>query len=91
MIGFMKAVFWFGLVCLAFGTVMAFYTSWRDGCLGRDIQQSKRGLGGVYLRIKNFAQHRLGDLAVNLVLAVLLVIAMLMVLQFSLNLYHGVY
>ena len=64
------------------GVIMGLISSYRAG---------QKPIGDLYLRFKNFAQHRLGDLAVNLVLAVLLVIAMLMVLQWSLNLYHGVY
>jgi len=56
MIGFIVAVIYFALVLLAFGTVMAFYTSWRDGCLQRDIASVKTGLGWVFLRIKKFAQ-----------------------------------
>ena len=57
MMGFIVALFWFALVLLAFGTVMALYTSWRDGCLQRDIASVKTGLGWVFLRIKNFAQQ----------------------------------
>ena len=57
MIGFIVAVFWFALALLAIGTALAFFTSWRDGCLGRDIAQIKTGLGWVFLRIKNFAQQ----------------------------------
>lgn len=56
MIGFIVAVFWFALVLLAIGTVLAFLTSWRDGCLGKDVAQIKSGLTWVFLTIKNFAQ-----------------------------------
>ena len=56
MIGFIVAVFWFALVLLAIGTVLAFLSSWRAGCLGKDIAQIKSGLVWVYLRIKKFAQ-----------------------------------
>ena len=56
MIGFIVAVIYFALVLLAFGTVIAFYTSWRDGCLQRDIASVKTGLGWVFLKIKKFAQ-----------------------------------
>ena len=58
MMGFILALFWFALVLLAIGTVLAFLTSWRDGCLHRDIAQIKSGLVGVYLRIKNFAHRK---------------------------------
>ena len=61
MMGFIVAVFWFALVLLAIGTVLAFLTSWRDGCLGRDVAEIKTGLVGVYLRIKKFAQRKNTD------------------------------
>ena len=35
--------------------------------------------------------NSMGDFIVNVILAVLIVIAMLLLLQFSLNLYYGVY
>ena len=57
MIGFIVALFWFALVLLAIGTVLAFLTSWRDGCLGKDVAEIKSGLVWVYLRIKKFAQR----------------------------------
>ena len=57
MIGFIIAVIYFALVLLAFGTIMAFFSSWRDGCLERDLEQIKTGLGWVYLKIKKFAQR----------------------------------
>jgi len=46
-------------VCLflfGVGTALAFLSSWRDGCLRKDLAEIKSGLGWVYLRIKNFAQ-----------------------------------
>ena len=58
MIGFIVAVFWFALVLLATGTVLAFLTSWRDGCLGRDVAEIKTGLAWLYLRIKNFLHRK---------------------------------
>ena len=56
MIGFITALVYFALVLLAIGTILAFLTSWRDGCLQRDIDSVKSGLGWVFLRIKKFAQ-----------------------------------
>jgi hypothetical protein len=61
MMGFIVAVFWFALVLLAIGTVLAFLTSWRDGCLGRDVAEIRTGLAWVYLRIKKFAQRKNTD------------------------------
>ena len=58
MIGFIVAVFWFALVLLAIGTVLAFLTSWRDGCLGRDVAEIRTGLTWLYLRIKNFLHRK---------------------------------
>mgnify|MGYP007134800068 FL=1 len=58
MIGFIVAVFWFALALLAIGTALAFFTSWRDGCLGRDIAQIKTGLAWVFLRIKKFTHRK---------------------------------
>jgi hypothetical protein len=46
-------------VCLflfGVGTALAFLSSWRDGCLRKDLAEVKSGLGWVYLRIENFAQ-----------------------------------
>jgi hypothetical protein len=57
-IGFIIAVIYFALVLLAIGTVLALLTSWRDGCLGRDVAEIKTGLVGVYLRIKNFLHRK---------------------------------
>ena len=58
MIGFIVAVFWFALALLAIGTALAFFTSWRDGCLGRDIAQIKTCLAWVFLRIKKFTHRK---------------------------------
>ena len=58
MMGFIVAVFWFALVLLATGTVLAFLTSWRDGCLGRDVAEIKTGLAWLYLRIKKFLHRK---------------------------------
>ena len=47
-------------VCLflfGVGTVLAFFSSWRAGCLGRDLAEVKSGLTWVFLTIKNFAQR----------------------------------
>ena len=46
-------------VCLflfSVGTVLAFFSSWRAGCLHRDLAEVKSGLTWVFLTIKNFAQ-----------------------------------
>ena len=61
MIGFIIALVYFALVLLAIGTILAFLTSWRDGCLGKDIASVKSGLVWVYLRIKKFAQQKNKD------------------------------
>ena len=58
MIGFLVAAFWFALVLLAMGTVLAFFTSWRDGCLGQDLAQIKTGLAWAFLKIKKFAHRK---------------------------------
>ena len=58
MIGFIVALFWFALVLLAIGTVLAFFSSWRAGCLGRDMREIKTGLAGVFLRIKKFTHRK---------------------------------
>ena len=58
MMGFITALVWFALALLAMGTVLAFLTSWRDGCLHRDLAQIKTGLAWVFLRIKKFAQQK---------------------------------
>ena len=46
-------------VCLflfGVGTVLAFFSSWRAGCLHKDLAEVKSGLTWVFLNIKNFAQ-----------------------------------
>jgi len=58
MMGFIMALMYFALVLLAVGTTLAFFTSWRDGCLHKDVAQIKTGLGWVFLRIKKFAQRK---------------------------------
>ena len=61
MMGFIIAVVYFALVLLAIGTVCAVISAWRQGVLGRDIDAVKSGLGGLYLRIKKFAQQKNKD------------------------------
>jgi|TARA_R110001583_G_scaffold2487_1_gene18080 hypothetical protein len=54
-------------VCLflfGVGTVLAFFSSWRAGCLGKDLAEVKTGLAWVFLRIKNFA-HRIFNRSVH--------------------------
>jgi hypothetical protein len=48
-------------VCLflfGVGTVLAFFSSWRAGCLRRDLAEVKSGLAWVYLRIKKFTHRK---------------------------------
>ena len=48
-------------VCLflfGVGTVLAFFSSWRAGCLGRDLAEVKTGLARVFLRIKKFTHRK---------------------------------
>jgi len=48
-------------VCLflfAWGTVLAFFSSWRAGCLHKDLAEVKTGLARVYLRIKKFTHRK---------------------------------
>ena len=48
-------------VCLflfGVGTVLAFFSSWRAGCLGRDMREIKSGLAWVFLRIKKFTHGK---------------------------------
>ena len=61
MIGFIIALVYFALVLFAVGTILAFLTSWRDGCLHKDVASVKSGLVWVYLRIKKFAQQKNKD------------------------------
>ena len=58
MMGFIVALFWFALVLLAIGTALAFLTSWRDGCLGKDVAQIKTGLAWVYHRLQKFTRRK---------------------------------
>ena len=58
MMGFIIALVYFALVLLAIGTALAFFTSWRDGCLGKDIASVKTGLAWVFLKIKKFAHRK---------------------------------
>ena len=50
-------IFYVCLFLFTVGTVLAFLSSRRDGCLHKDLAEVKSGLVWVYLRIKNFA-HR---------------------------------
>ena len=56
MIGALAVVFYVCLFLFGVGTVLAFFSSWRAGCLGRDLAEVKSGLTWVFLTIKNFAQ-----------------------------------
>jgi hypothetical protein len=58
MIGFIIAVIYFALVLLAVGTTLALFTSWRDGCLGKDLAQIKTGLAWVYHRLQKFTRGK---------------------------------
>jgi hypothetical protein len=51
-------VIMFYVCCFLFsvGTVLAFFSSWRAGCLHRDLAEVKSGLTWVFLTIKKFAQ-----------------------------------
>jgi hypothetical protein len=51
-------VIMFYVCCFLFsvGTVLAFFSSWRAGCLHRDLAEVKSGLTRVFLTIKKFAQ-----------------------------------
>jgi len=49
-------MFYVCLFLFGVGTVLAFLSSWRDGCLRRDLAEVKSGLTWVFLTIKNFAQ-----------------------------------
>ena len=57
MIGALVVVLYVCLFLFTVGTVLAFFSSWRDGCLQRDLAEVKSGLAWVYLNIKNFAQR----------------------------------
>ena len=56
MIGALAVVFYVCCFLFGVGTVLAFLSSWRDGCLRRDLAEVKSGLTWVFLNIKNFAQ-----------------------------------
>ena len=56
MIGALVIMFYVCLFLFTWGTVLAFLSSWRAGCLHRDMQEVKSGLAWVFLNIKNFAQ-----------------------------------
>jgi len=48
-------------VCLflfGVGTVLAFFSSWRAGCLHKDLAEVKTGLAWVFLRIKKFTHRK---------------------------------
>ena len=49
-------MFYVCLFLFSVGTVLAFFSSWRAGCLRRDLAEVKSGLTWVFLTIKNFAQ-----------------------------------
>ena len=56
MIGTLIVVFYVCLFLFGVGTALALLSSWRDGCLHKDVAEIKSGLAWVYLRIKKFAQ-----------------------------------
>ena len=56
MIGTVVVIFYVCLFLFGVGTALALLSSWRDGCLHKDVAEIKSGLGWVYLRIKKFAQ-----------------------------------
>ena len=58
MIGFITALVYFMLFTFAIGTALAFFTSWRDGCLHRDMAQIKTGLAWVYHRLQKFTRGK---------------------------------
>ena len=58
-IGTVVVIIYVCLFLFGVGTVLAFLTSWRDGCLGKDVAEIKSGLGWLYLRIKKFAQQKI--------------------------------
>ena len=51
-------MFYVCLFLFGVGTVLAFFSSWRAGCLGRDMREIKTGLAGVFLRIKKFTHRK---------------------------------
>ena len=56
MIGTLIVVFYVCLFLFGVGTTLALLSSWRDGCLHKEVAEIKSGLAWVYLRIKKFAQ-----------------------------------
>ena len=58
MIGTLIVVFYVCLFLFGVGTALALLSSWRDGCLHKDLAEIKSGLVWVYLRIKKFAQQK---------------------------------
>ena len=56
MIGALAVIFYVCCFLFGVGTVLAFFSSWRAGCLGRDLAGVKTGLTWVFLTIKKFAQ-----------------------------------
>ena len=58
MIGALVVIFYVCLFLFAWGTVLAFLSSWRAGCLGRDMREIKTGLAWVFLRIKKFTHRK---------------------------------
>ena len=58
MIGALAVVFYVCLFLFGVGTVLAFFSSWRAGCLGRDMREIKSGLVGAFLRIKKFTHRK---------------------------------
>jgi len=57
MIGTIVVIFYVCLFLVGVGTILAFLSSWRDGCLHKDLAEIKSGLAWVFLRIKKFAQR----------------------------------
>ena len=51
-------MFYVCLFLFGVGTVLAFFSSWRAGCLGRDMREIKSGLVGAFLRIKKFTHGK---------------------------------
>ena len=51
-------VFYVCLFLFTVGTVLALFSSWRAGCLGRDMHEIKTGLAWVFLRIKKFTHRK---------------------------------
>ena len=58
MIGALAVIFYVCLFLFGVGTVLAFFSSWRAGCLGRDMREIKSGLVGAFLRIKKFTHRK---------------------------------